>query len=110
MFTSAAKPFAEKLGHLRPAPKGASDWEELMVSLKRYPDTKPEFAGSGPGGDARRSIDDLGYCLSLLLSLLLLLSSVSFCFTPSLRACSCISESSCWAASIAFCYASTSLL
>jgi hypothetical protein len=25
------------------APKGASDFEELMVSLKRYPDTKPKF-------------------------------------------------------------------
>src|SRR6266852_1812202 len=26
-----------------PAPKGASDREELSVSLKRYPDTNPEF-------------------------------------------------------------------
>jgi hypothetical protein len=25
------------------APKGASDFERLAVSLKRYPDTKPEF-------------------------------------------------------------------
>src|SRR5438552_1106816 len=25
-----------------PAPKGASDLEELVVSLKRYPDTKPD--------------------------------------------------------------------
>jgi hypothetical protein len=33
--------------HRRPAPKGASDFEELAVSLKRYPDTnlrfEPEF-------------------------------------------------------------------
>src|SRR5467141_1186461 len=26
-----------------PAPKGASEFDELSVSLKRYPDTKPEF-------------------------------------------------------------------
>jgi hypothetical protein len=26
-----------------PAPEGAFDLEELAVSLKRYPDTKPEF-------------------------------------------------------------------
>jgi hypothetical protein len=29
-----------------PAPKGASDFEELTASLKRYPDTKPEFFSS----------------------------------------------------------------
>jgi hypothetical protein len=28
------------------APKGASDFEEFMVSLKRYPDTNPESVGS----------------------------------------------------------------
>jgi hypothetical protein len=27
----------------RPAPEGASGFEEHSVSLKRYPDTKPEF-------------------------------------------------------------------
>jgi tetratricopeptide (TPR) repeat protein len=31
---------AEKAGIRRPAPKGASEFEELAVSLKRYPDTK----------------------------------------------------------------------
>jgi len=30
----------------RPAPKGASDFEELVVSLKRYPDTRPELCHS----------------------------------------------------------------
>jgi len=34
---------AEKVDSRCPAPKGASDSEELAVSLKRYPDTKPEF-------------------------------------------------------------------
>src|SRR5258708_11202790 len=34
---------AEKVGNRPPAPKGAADFEELMVSLKRYPDTKPEL-------------------------------------------------------------------
>ena len=34
---------AEKVVSRCPAPKGASDSEELAVSLKRYPDTKPEF-------------------------------------------------------------------
>jgi hypothetical protein len=28
---------------LYPAPKGASDFEELAASLKRCPDTNPEF-------------------------------------------------------------------
>src|SRR6202795_2093759 len=28
------------------APKGASDFEDFPVSLKRYPDTKPEFFSS----------------------------------------------------------------
>src|SRR5229473_8595882 len=30
----------------RPAPKGAFDFEEFAVSLKRYPDTKPEVFSS----------------------------------------------------------------
>jgi hypothetical protein len=30
---------------LCPAPKGASDFEELAASLKRCPDTNPEFFG-----------------------------------------------------------------
>jgi len=34
---------AEKLGFRCPAPKGASDFEELTASLKRCPDTKREF-------------------------------------------------------------------
>ncbi len=34
---------AEKVDSRCPAPKGASDSEELAVSLKRYPDTKLEF-------------------------------------------------------------------
>jgi hypothetical protein len=34
---------AEKVDIRCPTPKGASDFEELTVSLKRYPDTKPEF-------------------------------------------------------------------
>jgi hypothetical protein len=29
-----------------PAPKGASDLDEIAVSLKRYPDTKPLFFSS----------------------------------------------------------------
>jgi hypothetical protein len=40
---SAAKEAAEKVRCRWPAPKGASVSEELAVSLKRYPDTKPEF-------------------------------------------------------------------
>jgi hypothetical protein len=34
---------AEKLETSRPAPKGAIDFEGIVVSLKRYPDTKHEF-------------------------------------------------------------------
>jgi hypothetical protein len=34
---------AEKVDSRCPAPKGASDFEGLAVSLKRYPDTKHEF-------------------------------------------------------------------
>ena len=34
---------AEKVGCRGPAPKGASISGGIAVSLKRYPDTKPEF-------------------------------------------------------------------
>jgi hypothetical protein len=37
---------AEKVNLAAAAPKGASDFRELTVSLKRYPDTKPEFFSS----------------------------------------------------------------
>jgi hypothetical protein len=37
-----AEPAAKEVEYRRPAPKGASDFEELAVSLKRCPDTKPE--------------------------------------------------------------------
>jgi hypothetical protein len=40
---SGAKQAAEKVNVRRPAPKGAIDFEGLAVSLKRYPDTKPDF-------------------------------------------------------------------
>jgi hypothetical protein len=43
---SAAKQLAEKVDIRCPAPKGASDFEELTVSLKRYPDTKPSFSAT----------------------------------------------------------------
>ena len=36
---------AEKLGSRCPAPKGASDFEELTASLERCTDTKREFFG-----------------------------------------------------------------
>jgi hypothetical protein len=35
-----AEQLAEKVDIRCPAPKGASDFEELTLSLKRYPDTK----------------------------------------------------------------------
>ena len=41
---SAAKEFAEKVEFRCPAPKGASDFKRLAVSLKRYPDTKLSFS------------------------------------------------------------------
>ena len=44
--TSAAEEFAEKLVFRCPAPKGASDFEELTASLKRCPDTKREFVST----------------------------------------------------------------
>src|SRR5208337_3298254 len=37
---------AEKLDARCPAPKGASDFEELAVSLKRYPDTNLSFSAA----------------------------------------------------------------
>src|ERR1039458_619588 len=40
---SAHYQLAEKVDSRCAAPKGASDFEGLTVSLKRYPDTKPEF-------------------------------------------------------------------
>jgi hypothetical protein len=42
-LSGTAEQAAEKVGTRCPAPKGASDFEGLTVSLKRYPDTKPEF-------------------------------------------------------------------
>src|SRR5260370_29484866 len=33
-------------GRAQPAPKGASDFEELLVSLKRYPDTRRSSAAA----------------------------------------------------------------
>jgi len=41
---------AEEVRCRRPAPKGVSDSEELAVSLKRYPDTKPEFSDALAAG------------------------------------------------------------
>ncbi len=40
---------AAELDVRRPAPKGASDIDELTVSLKRYPDTKPNFPAACEG-------------------------------------------------------------
>jgi hypothetical protein len=40
---------AEKVDFAASAPKGASDFEGLTVSLKRYPDTTPEFSAACPG-------------------------------------------------------------
>jgi hypothetical protein len=41
-----AEEAAEKANSRCPAPKGAFDFEGLPVSLKRYPDTKPDFSRS----------------------------------------------------------------
>ena|SRR5208337_1708979 len=41
-----AEQAAEKAAVRRPAPKGASDFEELTVSLKRYPDTNLSFSAA----------------------------------------------------------------
>jgi hypothetical protein len=38
-----AEEVAGKVDFAASAPKGPSDFEGLTVSLKRYPDTKPEF-------------------------------------------------------------------
>ena len=38
------KQAAEKIWRRRPAPEGVPNFGELTVSLKRYPDTKPELA------------------------------------------------------------------
>src|ERR1039458_1719435 len=75
---------AEKVGCRRPAPKGASDFEELTASLKRCPDTKPEFfrsllefqrhqrqeqsriAGDGQQNQQRSKIQDVEYSPRLL--------------------------------------------
>src|SRR5271169_1939429 len=43
---SSALETAEKVYLRCPAPKGASDFERLTVSLKRYPDTKPDCSSS----------------------------------------------------------------
>jgi hypothetical protein len=44
VVTPLAGAFAEQLSHRYPAPEGVVFiFEEFMVSLKRYPDTKPEF-------------------------------------------------------------------
>ena len=42
-LNGAAEEAAEKVDFAAAAPKGASDFKRLTVSLKRYPDTKPEF-------------------------------------------------------------------
>ncbi len=41
-----AREAAEKVNLAVSAPKGASDFEGLTISLKRYPDTKPDFSAS----------------------------------------------------------------
>src|SRR5208282_6640159 len=41
-----AEQAAEKVAVRRPAPKGVSDFEELTVSLKRYPDTNLSFSAA----------------------------------------------------------------
>jgi len=45
-WKTGLKRAAEKGKSQLPAPKGAIDFEGLAVSLKRYPDTKPEFSRS----------------------------------------------------------------
>jgi len=47
----------------RPAPKGASDFEELVVSLKRYPDTRPEFCRSPQKRGKARLYGDESACM-----------------------------------------------
>jgi len=41
------KQFAEEVEFQCPAPKGASDFKRLAVSLKRYPNTKRVFQQTG---------------------------------------------------------------
>jgi hypothetical protein len=43
---SSALEAAEKVYLRCPAPKGGPDFEQITVSLKRYPDTKSEFSRS----------------------------------------------------------------
>jgi hypothetical protein len=43
LLESAEQRHKKTADSLCPAPKGASDFEGLTVSLKRYPDTKPKF-------------------------------------------------------------------
>jgi hypothetical protein len=49
-FGQATASAAAKNSILDAAPEGAMDLEGLAVSLKRYPDTKPEFSRSLYGG------------------------------------------------------------
>jgi hypothetical protein len=42
-LSGTAEQGAGKVDSRCPAPKGASDFEGLTVSLRRYPDTKREF-------------------------------------------------------------------
>jgi hypothetical protein len=44
--TSAAKQFAEKLGPVTSAPKGAIDSVAVAASLKRCPDTNQRFSAN----------------------------------------------------------------
>ncbi len=44
--SGTAEEAAERIAVRRPAPKGASDFEELTVSLKRYPDTNLSFSAA----------------------------------------------------------------
>jgi hypothetical protein len=39
-----------------PAPKGASEFRNLVASLKRCPDTKLEYFGSSKAGRSRQSV------------------------------------------------------
>ena len=51
---SAARHDAGKVDSTASAPKGASDSEGVAVSLRRYPDTKPEyFSAVRPVGEMR---------------------------------------------------------
>ncbi|MGB0042237.1 MAG: hypothetical protein WBP91_03600 [Terriglobales bacterium] len=52
---SADKQFAEKLDLCCSAPKGASDFKRLVVSLKRYPDTKLSFSAICKAGTENKA-------------------------------------------------------